>query len=304
LSDLICDMPEIQNIGSLISVIIPCYNAEKFIGETINWVIKQSYANWELIIVNDGSTDNSETIISGFLNDQRVRYYKKENKGVSHSRNYGLKYATGEFVLFLDADDLPEPEYFKKTTSFLEKNLFYSGCSTVIRIIDEHGNIDTASSYHGVHNHIQKQILSYNEGFSTCPSAYVFRKKILDDHQLLFNEKLSSPADKYFLIEFSRYGSIGLLEDTEKARLLYRIHSSNMSRGVSMSLLEDNKLFMEKILSLSYIHPDYKKMLRFKMYYILAGGYFKLRKFTLCFSYAIRSFFLNPLLFIKQLCVG
>jgi teichuronic acid biosynthesis glycosyltransferase TuaG len=297
-------MPEIQHIGSLISVIIPCYNAEKFIGETISWVTKQSYSNWELIIVNDGSTDTTETVVSGFLHDKRIHYYKKDNAGVSHSRNYGLKHAKGEFVLFLDADDLAEPDYFKKTISFLGENAFYSGCSTVIRIIDEHGTINSSTCYQGVHNHIQKQILSYNEGFSTCPSAYVFRKKILDDRQLFFNEELSSPADKYFLIEFSRYGSIGLLEDTENAQLLYRIHSNNMSRGVSMSLLEDNKLFMEKILSLPYIHPDYKKMLRFKMYYILAGGYFKLRKFTLCFSFAIRSFFLNPLSFIKHLCAG
>lgn len=89
----------------LISIIMPAYNAGNFIKESIQSVINQSYINWELIIINDGSLDNTEEVIKSF-SDTRIRYYKQENKGVSAARNVGLYQMKGEYFTFLDADDL------------------------------------------------------------------------------------------------------------------------------------------------------------------------------------------------------
>ena len=87
-----------------VSVIVPLYNKEKFIGATINSVLQQTYKDFELIIVDDGSTDDSTAIVEA-IRDPRIRLIKKENEGVSAARNTGIKESNGEWLLFLDADD-------------------------------------------------------------------------------------------------------------------------------------------------------------------------------------------------------
>ena len=99
---------------SLISVIVPSYNAESFLDETLKSVLSQTYENWECIIVNDGSTDNTEEIAKKWCEkDSRFRYFYKENSGASDTRNRGIKDAKGEYIAFLDADDLYMPNFLE-----------------------------------------------------------------------------------------------------------------------------------------------------------------------------------------------
>lgn len=112
----------------MISIIIPLYNAEQYIVETLNSVLSQTYTNWECIIIDDGSTDHSADIVLEYIKkDNRFYYFKQENGGPSKARNYGLSVAKGEYIQFLDADDvlLPErfailiPEYAKVGANFI-----------------------------------------------------------------------------------------------------------------------------------------------------------------------------------------
>ena len=89
----------------LVSVIIPVYNAEKTINEALNSVIEQSYSFIEIIIINDGSSDNSENVIKHF-NDTRIQYYSQVNKGQCAASNFGLTKAKGKYIKFFDADDV------------------------------------------------------------------------------------------------------------------------------------------------------------------------------------------------------
>ncbi len=89
----------------MISIIIPFYNASGFLSEAIESVINQTHHDWELILINDGSTDESKKIATSF-NDSRIRYYEQKNKGVSGARNKGLKEVKGNYFCFLDADDV------------------------------------------------------------------------------------------------------------------------------------------------------------------------------------------------------
>lgn len=90
-----------------VSIVIPCYNQGKYINETLQSVYLQAYSNWECIIVNDGSTDNTEEIAKSWKDkDNRFKYYYKKNSGVSSTRNFGISKASGSYLQFLDSDDL------------------------------------------------------------------------------------------------------------------------------------------------------------------------------------------------------
>ena len=92
-------------MGRLISVIMPVYNAERFVADAIRSVVNQTHEEWELLIVNDGSSDRSEHIIQSFQ-DNRIHYFFQQNRGVSAARNVALRHAKGDFFCFLDADDV------------------------------------------------------------------------------------------------------------------------------------------------------------------------------------------------------
>src|SRR5690625_4190600 len=105
----------------LVSIITPVYNAERFLSETIKSVKEQTYKNWELLLVDDCSKDNSAKIIKEFnRTDDRIKYIKLEkNSGASISRNTGIKNAKGRFIAFVDSDDLWEPEKLEIQISYM-----------------------------------------------------------------------------------------------------------------------------------------------------------------------------------------
>lgn len=106
----------------LVSIIMPSYNTAPYIRETIQSVLNQTYQNWELIIVDDCSTDNTDEVVAS-INDNRIRYLKNEkNIGAALSRNRALREAKGRWIAFLDSDDLWMPEKLEKQISFMEKN--------------------------------------------------------------------------------------------------------------------------------------------------------------------------------------
>ncbi len=118
----------------IISIVIPVFNGEKFIEETIDSVLKQSFSNWELIIVDDGSTDNTTSLIKGVQEkDSRVTYLCKENGGQASARNLGISKAKGDWIAFLDADDLWTEEKLDIQIKLAQSNpridlIFSQGC--------------------------------------------------------------------------------------------------------------------------------------------------------------------------------
>ena len=102
----------------LVSFIIPLFNKEEFIANCISSVLKQTYPNYEIIIIDDGSTDSSKDIINEFRKGtDKIKYFYQENKGVSIARNKGIELCRGDFVLFLDADDSIAPEFVQNLIS-------------------------------------------------------------------------------------------------------------------------------------------------------------------------------------------
>lgn len=111
----------------LVSVIIPCYKQAVFLPDAINSLLKQTYNNWEAIIVNDGSPDNTDEMAKSFLEkDKRLHYICQENQGVSAARNNGIKLSNGKYILPLDADDMIAPSYILKAVEYLETHPNYA----------------------------------------------------------------------------------------------------------------------------------------------------------------------------------
>lgn len=105
----------------LVSIIVPCYNQAEYIRETLGSVLSQTYTNWECIIVDDGSIDNTEQIVQEYCkNDSRFKYLKQTNEGPSSARNNGIKASCGKYVLPLDADDIICSTYVEKAVGMLE----------------------------------------------------------------------------------------------------------------------------------------------------------------------------------------
>ncbi len=125
--------------NELVSIIMPTYNCAKFIKETIESVLNQTYENWELVIVDDCSNDNTEEIVESF-NDKRIKYHKLEkNSGAAVARTTAMKMATGNYMAFLDSDDLWKKEKLEKQLEFMKKNNYNFTC-TAYEQIDEEGN--------------------------------------------------------------------------------------------------------------------------------------------------------------------
>lgn len=109
---------------NLVSIITPMYNSEKYVGRTIESVLSQTYKEWEMIIVNDGSIDNSVKIVEKYADkDSRINLINQPNGGCASARNNALRNASGRYVCFLDSDDLWEPDFLSSQVEFLkEKN--------------------------------------------------------------------------------------------------------------------------------------------------------------------------------------
>ena len=109
-------------VDGLVSIIMPSWNTEKYIAETIQSVIDQTYTNWELLIVDDCSSDNTDEIVTSFKDDRIKYYHNKKNLGAALTRNKALREAQGEWIAFLDSDDLWMPEKFEHQIGFMKKN--------------------------------------------------------------------------------------------------------------------------------------------------------------------------------------
>lgn len=128
---------------NLVSIIMPSYNTAQFIAESINSVLSQTHENWELIIVDDCSTDNTDDVVKPFLEDNRIKYIKNEiNSGAAVSRNKALLEAKGDYVAFLDSDDLWEDNKLEHQLSFMKQNNYDFSYTNYERISEDGTNLN------------------------------------------------------------------------------------------------------------------------------------------------------------------
>ncbi len=264
-----------MNNEPLISVCIPVYNREMYIADAIDSVLKQSYQNFEIIIVDDGSTDQTFSILRK-IKDARIRIYQNgENKGVVYSRNLCLNTAHGKYIATLDSDDLWMPDKLQKQVEFLESQPNYGVCGTW-GLRRKPGQPDDIWSMASTDAEIRTCMLW------RCPiihSSMMIRRTVLQDHNIWYDEAYANSED-YELIR--RMLSFTNIHCFDEPLVVYHLHDNQISSlkkdiqlknaerivenyllnfGISLTDEERNAFF--KIYRYSYsLHPDELAVLR------------------------------------------
>lgn len=238
-----------------VSIIVPCYNQALYLEETVESVLAQSYSNWECIIVNDGSPDNTEEVaIALTKRDNRIKYLKKENGGLSSARNAGIKKAIGNYIQLLDADDLLEKDKLLSAISTYQiqpkdnKIIIYSSSRYF-----EHGSKDDVLilGRNDFISHIE--LKNFDSLFTQncllrkrnlCViSAPVYPIQVFSDVGL-FDEKLTALEDWDLHLRCSDKGFLFHHHYVQHGKTLIRLHNNSMMRNDNH--INDNWLILSE----------------------------------------------------------
>ena len=217
-----------------ISILMPVYNAEKYLNETIDTIKNQSFSNWELIIVDDGSIDNSKEICTKLMNDdKRIKYIFQENLGVSHTRNVALENAQGKYIVFVDSDDLIHEDYLKILINSIEKNNSdISVCNFIERKISNTGKVeDITREFYPKEVMEMSEMKDYimdfgNSGLLNPLWNKIYKREIIENNNITFDEKVETGEDFIFNLQyFRKVKKISFIKDS----LYYYIRRNNNS---------------------------------------------------------------------------
>lgn len=217
-----------ETITPKVSVITPVYNGEAYIAAAIESLLSQSFADWELIVVDDGSSDSTPRILQYFTDD-RIKVIRQKNSGEASARNTGLDNARGEYIAFLDADDLYLPNALTDLSSYLDQypefGVVYSNgqiCDSNIKPLMTLSEI-RPGLYTG--NILEQVVIS--SSVVTVPVCTMTRRSEINDHFVRFDRNLVIGPDWDFWIQLAVHTGFGYLD---KLTCKYRVHISNITR--------------------------------------------------------------------------
>lgn len=212
-----------------VSVIVPCYNQAQFLAETLDSVLAQTHENWECIIVNDGSTDDTEAVAKEYCNkDNRFIYHKKENGGLSSARNAGLDIVQGDYVQFLDSDDILLPnklecqirviEIEKSDVCVCHHSMFTTDINQTWENFFSQSIYDL--TYYGF-------VYNWGESFVIAIHSGLFSHSFLKNHHIRFDEQVRALEDWLFWVSIIR--AKGTICEIQDKLTLYRVQTSSMT---------------------------------------------------------------------------
>jgi glycosyltransferase involved in cell wall biosynthesis len=201
---------------------MPVYNGEKYLGESIESVLNQTFQDFEFIIVNDGSKDSSLKIIKEYASkDSRIKIIDQENHGVSTSRNNGINKSIGGYIAFIDCDDVWISDKLESQIKEFEKDTNLKICGTWAEIIDKNNNIIGKFEYPPLEDRSIKLKSIYKNPFIT--STIIFKKEILN-YKKLFKINMKLAEDYEFM---TNYIYKNKSKNINKYLVKYRIHGNN-----------------------------------------------------------------------------
>lgn len=211
-----------------VTIIVPVYNVENYINECVDSLINQKYKEIEILLIDDGSTDNSGKICDAYAKNDNVKVYHKKNGGLSDARNYGLKKATGKYICFVDSDDYVKDDYVESMLKNIKKyNTNISSCG-MCRLHDngkyeEYNFQNVRTLYTGDDAQIFLNVLGY---YNVSACNKLFKKELFDDIEFPYGKKSEDCFIMYKLIEKS--GSIYYDSDS---KYIYRQRTGSISKN-------------------------------------------------------------------------
>ncbi len=211
-----------------VSIIVPVYNTEMFLSKCINSVLEQSYSDFELILVDDGSTDNSSHICDEYVKtDNRIKVIHKKNGGAGDARNFGLNIATGEYISFLDSDDYWDKDFlFNAIQKVQDADIYISG----IKMYGDGAEQEYASKIEGFFSIREMYEKIFSDIPQICvsgPCCKLFKRSIISDNDLKFDIGMRCGEDTDFILNYIRKAKIAYIDKS----IFY-----NYYRGNSKSL--------------------------------------------------------------------
>lgn len=208
-----------------ISVIMPLYNAERFVSKAILSILNQTYEDFELIMVDDCSTDSTMSIVDD-ISDSRIKIlHNCNNMGIAYSRNLALANCMGEYIAIMDDDDLSIKDRFKLQVDFLDSNENIDAVGGRICFIDEDDNYITPfkEAYYNP-KYMKAELLFRNP---TINSSMMFKKSVIEENEIKYRDGYLGLEDYMFWVEFSKVGNICELNDVLAKYRVYQENESN-----------------------------------------------------------------------------
>ena len=206
-----------------VTVLMSVYNSAAYLREAVESMLAQTFINFEFLIINDASTDQSVSILEDYTDDRIRLVHNKNNLGLAHSLNKGLMLAQGKYVARMDADDVSLPNRLEEQVGFMETHPEIGVCGTWLQLIGS--NTDRILKHPANDQSIRTYMFKNNA--IGHPSAMI-RRKVLIDYNLLYNEKFLLAQDYDFWVRMSMYTR---LANIQQVHLLYRIHEKQVSRN-------------------------------------------------------------------------
>lgn len=250
-----------------VSVIIPAYNAGKYLAETMQSVLDQSFTDFELIICDDGSTDNTASVAKSF-SDVRIKYKYQKNSGVSVARNNGAEFATGKYIAFLDADDLFHRDNLAAKVAELEKEptakLVFADCD----VIDANGN-HTGEKLIGKDENTLEDLLLWNGTVIPGPSSILLTREAFEKSGG-FDPEFSTAADQDF---FFRIASKNKCVRVAEVLTSYRKHGTNMHMNIALMERDHIGVYKKAAKARLFKSESFQNKCFGNLYLILAGSW-------------------------------
>lgn len=246
-----------------ISVIIPVYNVEKYLARCIDSIINQTLKEIEIIILNDGSTDNCESIIKEYLNkDTRIRYYYHNNIGLGSTRNLGIQYAKGEYLAFVDSDDFIKEDMLELLYKSAIKNNSDVVCAQVNRYYED-GKKEVRTDIYDMDNYSLKKDgkenfyknLYYKKLYSHNAWDKIYRRKLVIDNNIIFgdNKRIFS-EDNYFQIQIINH--VDVISFVSKAIYYYYMREDSIMNSYKHNLINRHLNMIDDLSTNSNIMND------------------------------------------------
>ena len=212
-----------------ISVIIPVYNTEKYLHRCIDSVLVQTFTDWEMLLIDDGSTDDSAIICDEYAaKDERIRVFHKENGGVSSARNLGLDHAQGEWITFVDSDDYIEENFLKSFDGNLDADLVLGNIQLIRKQeVEEVGSHISPGYYNDIKSGVANCLTNL---CFLAPWGKMFRRQLLLG--LHFDESMCISEDTKYVFSFiSRSRDLRVLANSEIENCLYGLFTNLNRKG-------------------------------------------------------------------------